>query len=111
MSGTKDFVSLMLLNCEAVIRKMKGRSRTDWGNDENLRDAVCMRLMALAENVKGYLAQHPELVENHPEIPWNEIARFRDKLAHHYEGIDYDMVWEVVEMDIPPLYQVIQSLK
>ena len=109
MSG-KDYLPLMRLHCEAVLRKMRGKRLADWGQDENLRDAVCMRLLALAESVKGLLAQRPDLPEEMPDIPWREIAKFRDKMAHHYEGIDYDVVWEIVEADIQPLYQAILEL-
>lgn len=31
-------------------------------------------------------------------------------MAHHYEGIDFDLVWDILETDIPPLYEVIKEL-
>lgn len=110
MSGTKNYLMLMNLHCEKVVSKMYGKDIEDWSGDENLRDAVCMRLMSLAECIKEYLKVNPDLLDDYPEIPWNDIARFRDKIAHHYEGIDFDLVWEILETDIPPLYQVIGDL-
>lgn len=114
MSGTKDYLHLMLLHCEKVEQKMEGKTISVWGLDENLRDAVCMRLLALSENTKEFFRQQKEsgtsLESEYPQIPWKEIIRFREKLAHHYEGIDYDLVWEIVENDLPPLLDTIKKL-
>jgi len=110
MSGTKNYPKLMLLHCSKIQAKMEGRTHDDWLRDENLCDAVCMRLMSLAECVKEYLKENPALPEEYPHIPWDSIVRFRDKAAHHYEGIDYDIVWEILESDIAPLYDVITEL-
>lgn len=110
MSGTKNHLMLMHLHCEKVVSKMDGKTLADWAKDENLRDAVCMRLMALAECIKEYLKERPALPKAYPHVPWGDIVRFRDKIAHHYEGIDYDLVWTILETDIPPLYKVIEAL-
>jgi uncharacterized protein with HEPN domain len=39
----------------------------------------------------------------HPDIPWREIAGFRNILVHDYLGLDLDVIWSVVEHDIPKL--------
>ena len=109
MNADKDYSNLMFLHCSKILSKMDGRTYGDWVNDENLRDAVCMRLMSLAECVKEYLKENPELPDEYPHIPWDNIVRFRDKIAHHYEGIDYDLVWGILESDITPLYKVISE--
>ncbi|MGE4505282.1 MAG: DUF86 domain-containing protein [Desulfovibrionaceae bacterium] len=100
----------MRLHCEKVLSKMDGKTIEDWGKDENLRDAVCLRLQQLAECVKKQVRCDADLPARFPHIPWDEIIRFRDKIAHHYEGVDYDMVWEIIETDIPPLHAVILEL-
>lgn len=105
----------MQLHCLKILQKLNGKNISDWGQDENLRDAVCMRLLALAENTKEYIKickkSGSPLTSQFPEIPWNEIARFRERLAHHYEGIDYDIVWEIVENDIPQLVEAINKIQ
>ncbi len=41
--------------------------------------------------------------ETYPEIAWKKMARMRDKLIHGYFDIVYDILWETIKQDIPPL--------
>ena len=38
-----------------------------------------------------------------PQVPWRELAGFRNVIVHGYLGIDRAAVWLVVEQDLPPL--------
>jgi len=48
-----------------------------------------------------------DLLAAYPHIPGSSIARMRDRLAHHYLGLDLEIVWEVVGHDLPPLKEVV----
>ena len=37
----------------------------------------------------------------HPEIPWKGMAGLRDRLVHHYFGVDYEAVWATITGDLP----------
>ncbi|WP_281451490.1 HepT-like ribonuclease domain-containing protein [Paenarthrobacter nitroguajacolicus] len=41
--------------------------------------------------------------DSYPEVPWSLIKRMRDCLAHHYEGTDYDAVWDTLVADLPAI--------
>ncbi len=38
-----------------------------------------------------------------PEVPWKDIAGFRDVLIHQYDGIDPNEVWAVIAEYLPGL--------
>ncbi len=52
----------------------------------------------------------PDLRNQYPQVPWKEIAGMRDKIMHHYFGVDYEAVYETVIHDIPELKAVIAAI-
>lgn len=44
-----------------------------------------------------------ELKNAQPEIPWDDIAAFRDRIVHGYLGVSIDIVWDIIQRDMPPL--------
>jgi uncharacterized protein with HEPN domain len=48
--------------------------------------------------------------EAHPEIPWARIVGMRHRLVHDYSNIDLDIVWDVVQHDVPALVRAIEPL-
>lgn len=44
------------------------------------------------------------------DIPWQKMARQRDKLIHHYAGVDYDVVWGIIEKSLPELIPKINAV-
>ncbi|MEI7594587.1 MAG: DUF86 domain-containing protein [Bacteroidota bacterium] len=68
--------------------------------DIKTQDAVVRNLEIIGEAVKSLT---PEFTEKHKHISWSEIGRLRDKLIHHYSGINYDIVWAIIQKDIPQL--------
>ncbi len=55
--------------------------------------------------------QVPEDFRNqHPNVQWKSMAGMRDRLIHAYFGVDYEIVWDVVQTRIPELRQQIASI-
>jgi uncharacterized protein with HEPN domain len=44
-----------------------------------------------------------EFKDAHPEIPWSDIAAFRNRVVHGYLTIDLDIVWDIVEREVRPI--------
>ena len=71
-----------------------------------MQDAVIRQLEIIGEATK-MLSEH--FREGRPNIPWRSIAGMRDKLIHHYFGVDLDMVWLTAIDDIPVIKAAIQN--
>jgi len=71
------------------------------------QDAILHNLQLLGESVKRV---SDELKERYPEVPWRDIAAFRNVLVHDYMGIDLDLVWGIVTERIAPLQRQIEQI-
>ena len=70
------------------------------------QDAVVRRLQVIGEAVKS-LSERTKLTC--PEIPWRQIAGMRDKIVHEYFGVNLELVWGVVERDLPVLRRFVED--
>jgi uncharacterized protein with HEPN domain len=92
---------------------LAGKSLDEWRSDIKLRYAVAHALAGVVENLKEYSKdadtfQH--LLAQYPHITWNLVIRFRDKLIHHYETMDQDVMFEFVTQDLPELLTAIREV-
>ena len=85
------------------------RAHLDRGDltDGLIYDAVRVRLIEIGEAVKGLDA---DLLADAPGVPWREIARMRDHLAHRYFDTDHAIVVDVIDHDLEPLSEAVRSL-
>jgi uncharacterized protein with HEPN domain len=84
----------------------KGMNLATFVADRMARKAVTKCLESIAEASKHL---DPTLKARHPEIPWRQIAGFRDVSAHHYWEIDYSLVWDVVRSHLPQLLAAVKG--
>lgn len=81
--------------------------KDDFFADRKTQDAVVRNLEIIGEATKHISAR---LKEAHSDISWRPIAGMRDKLVHDYFGINLQLVWDVVERDLPILEVKITQL-
>jgi uncharacterized protein with HEPN domain len=74
--------------------------------DVDLQDATLRRLQTLSESAHRL---SPEFKAAHPEVPWADIAGFRNRLVHAYLDIDLDLTWNTVQRDLAPLAQLAEA--
>lgn len=68
--------------------------------DIKTQDAVVRNLEIIGEAVKKL---SDEFKEENNHVSWREIGKLRDKLIHHYFGINFDIVWSIIQNDVPVL--------
>lgn len=72
--------------------------RAAFFSDTKTQDAVIRNIEIIGEATKNL---SEALKSAHPDIPWKRIAGMRDTLIHRYFGVKLDLVWQVVEKDLP----------
>ncbi len=76
---------------------MKGLKYESFLKDTKTQDAVICNLQIIGEATKNISG---EFRKTYPEIPWHNMAGVRDKLVHHYFGVNYEIVWAICKEDL-----------
>ncbi|MCJ8502111.1 DUF86 domain-containing protein [Desulfatitalea sp. M08but] len=73
-------------------------------------DAIAMRLQVIGELVKKIDKIDSTILNRFPEIEWVMIMRLRDIISHHYEMIDYEIIFDICKNHIPKLKATLNHL-
>ena len=49
-------------------------------------------------------------IQKYPGIPWHQIIGMRNRLVHGYDIIEYDLLWDTVTNDLPPLIMALKKI-
>ena len=99
----KDILHAM----ESIEAFVEGISFETFQADDKTSSAVIRKFEIIGEATK----QVPDEVrQEHPEVPWKEMAGMRDRLIHFYAGVDYPLVWRTIKERIPEVEPVIRGI-
>jgi uncharacterized protein with HEPN domain len=96
-----------LADIQAAIDAIRAHLQRGDLSDGLVFDAIRIRLLEIGEAVK---ALPDELLDSQPSIPWRQIARMRDHLAHRYFDTAHAILQATVDDDLPELERAIQAL-
>ena len=88
----------------AVLSFIEGMDEAAFRGDLKTQAAVQHQIMIIGEASKHLT---PAFRETHPDIPWNAIARMRDRLIHGYGTVDLGVVWRTASEAIPELFRAV----
>jgi uncharacterized protein with HEPN domain len=95
---------LLIEDILAAIGKIEGYTRgvnrDAFVADDKTIDAVVRNLEIIGEAAHRMPA---ECVTMYPGVPWQQIAGLRNRIVHEYFGLDLEIVWQIIERDLPPL--------
>ena len=97
-SALERIVSYCALAQSARERHFPDRQTFD--EDRFYGDGIALYIQQIGECVNEL---SDEFVESHREVPWHQIRGMRNIIAHAYQGVDPDVVWDVLDVDLPRL--------
>ena len=86
---------------------LQGVTESDFHDRYLIQDGVIRQIEIIGEASKQL---SKETREGSSHIPWRDIAGMRDKLTHHYFGVDMEEVWLTTQEDLPTLKQEVEMI-
>ena len=97
----------MIRFSQDILSYGRGLDRVSFVNDKRTFDATLRKIEILglaAANIPK------DVREVNPHIEWREIVATRNFLAHAFTDIDGDIIWEIVQRDVPALLPKLRKM-
>ena len=102
------FIEHILESINAIRDFSKDIIKEELTSNRLKQSAIVREIEIIGEAIKNI---SKDLKNKHPEIEWKEIVGTRDKMIHHYFGVDLNIIWEIIKNDLPDLKKHILKIK
>ncbi|MEO0001807.1 MAG: hypothetical protein RL766_1853 [Bacteroidota bacterium] len=100
LASNLELLRHISLETTFILKHIQGKTKEDFLSDDLLCHAIVRSLEIIGEAAKKI---DSEFKNEYPHIEWKKMAGTRDKMIHDYFGVDYEIVWDIVEQKIPDL--------
>jgi uncharacterized protein with HEPN domain len=107
MSSRTEYLRHILDETDYLIRHSNNVSMERFLADETLKRAFVRSIEVIGEASKKV---PDEVKRQNPRVEWRAMAGMRDRLIHGYFGVDYELVWDVVENKVPTLREQVRRI-
>jgi uncharacterized protein with HEPN domain len=97
----------IVLACRRIVRFVADMDEVSFLVDERTQWAVASQLTLIGEAAKRLT---DEIRDQQASVPWPKIMGMRNRLVHHYDKIDWPLVWTTARRDVPSLLAKLEPL-
>ena len=97
----------MLVHAEEAAEMAQGHTRDDLDSGRQLNLSL-VRLMEIIGEAASRVS--PQTRERIKTIPWPDVVGLRNRLVHGYDKVDFDVLWDIVRYDLPPLIAALREV-
>lgn len=105
--STDEYIKHILQETEYLTAQSDKLNVLQFTSDQTSMRAFARSLEVIGEAAKQVPENYRQL---HPEVDWKGMVGLRDRLIHHYFGVDYEIVWDVVKNEIPKVKKELEKL-
>jgi uncharacterized protein with HEPN domain len=107
LASNLELLRHISLETTFILKHIQGKTKEDFLSDDLLCHAIVRSLEIIGEAAKKV---DPEFKNEYPHIEWRKMAGTRDKMIHDYFGIDYEIVWDIIDQKIPDLNHFVTEI-
>jgi uncharacterized protein with HEPN domain len=95
-------------NAENIFEFTRDKSEDEFLTDK-MRVLAVVRCFEIIGEASNLISEETKII--HPFVEWRMMADFRNILIHHYFGIDYKVLWQTIQDDLPYNYEIVKRIK
>ena len=107
MKSDREYLRHILDEIEFVLKETSSLNFDSFMEDEKLKRACTRSLEIIGEASKNLSS---DFRKGHRDIEWKKLAGMRDKIIHFYFGVNWDIVWDVMEKRLPDMKRKIEQM-
>lgn len=73
--------------------------------------AVAMTFVLIATAAARIQTLFPDIASEQPEVAWAKMRGLRNLVVHEYDRLDWRIIWDTVQSDLPKLVRQINQLR
>jgi len=97
----------ILTAIDEITRFTEGMTKEEFCENLSIIRAVMMDFVMIGEAVANIPA---EVQSKHSDVPWRDMKRMRNKVAHAYFGVNLNIMWTTIQHDLPPLIPQLRAI-
>lgn len=105
-----DYLAHIVEAIDRIDRYVDDMTELSFLSDEKTQDAVVRNFEILGEAANSIEKQHPAYAKAHADVPWTLVYTIRNRVAHGYFKVDYELVWKTIHADLPELRAQVAAL-
>jgi uncharacterized protein with HEPN domain len=97
----------MLIAGRKIQTYVSGMTYDDFIGDDRTIDAVIRNFEVIGEAASRV---DDDFQTSHPSVPWKQLRGYRNRLIHEYFGVDYSIIWDIIQLELGNLLKDIEFI-
>ena len=100
-------VEKLIAYTDKILSYCNGLDYDSLSTDSKLVEACVFNLSQMGELANRV---DEDFAQAHPDVPWRLLYGLRNRIVHDYEGVNLQLIWEIIDGDLSPLRDVLKLI-
>jgi len=100
-------VEKLIAYTNKILSYCNGLDYDSFSADSKLVEACVFNLSQMGELANRV---DEDFAKAHPAVPWRLLYGLRNRIVHDYEGVNLQLIWEIIDGDLSPLRDVLKLI-